>query len=145
MKAFEENDYMTAAMYLMGLLDYRVGQLVDFPERRLSNRVKYSNEGFADQKTGDFHELTQGKRYITKKILFLETYPSLIEYLNRVFYDEPYPFSKGIEPPYLNRNWLMHGRMTKEVERYECIQILNAISVVEFMFGKDENDEKYAV
>lgn len=138
MDAFENNDYMTAAMYLLGLLDYRIEQLVDFPEKHkhkhLSNKIRYSNVGFANQKAGDFHKLTQGKRYITKKILFLETYPSLIEYLNRVFYDEPYQFSKGIEPPYLNRNWLMHGRMSREVERYECIQVLNAISVVEFMF-----------
>ena len=70
-------------------------------------------------------------------------YPSLIEYSNRVFYDEPYPFVKGIEPPYLNRNWLMHGRMTREIERYECIQVLNALSVIEFMFGKDESDNQY--
>lgn len=42
---------------------------------------------------------------------------------------------KGIEPPYLNRNWLMHGRMNRSIERYECIQILNALSVIEFMFG----------
>ncbi|WP_313344533.1 hypothetical protein [Sedimentibacter sp.] len=65
-------------------------------------------------------------------------YPSLIEYLNRIFYDEPYPFKKNVEPLYLNRNWLMHGRMAREIERYECIQILNALSAMEFMFGENE-------
>lgn len=140
MEAFENNDYMSSAMYLLGLLDYRMSQLVEFPDRYMKNKEKYSDVGFANQKTGDFNQFTQNKRYISKKIFFLEMYPSLIEYLNRVFYDEPYPFVKGIEPPYLNRNWLMHGRMTREIERYECIQVLNALSVVEFMFGKDESD-----
>lgn len=46
-----------------------------------------------------------------------------------------FKFENGIEPPYLNRNWLMHGRMNRSIERYECIQILNALSVIEFMFG----------
>lgn len=49
--------------------------------------------------------------------------------------DDPYKFENGIEPPYLNRNWLMHGQMNRSIERYECIQILNALSVIEFMFG----------
>ena len=62
-------------------------------------------------------------------------YPSLIAYLNRIFIDSPYKFENGIEPPYLNRNWLMHGRMNRSIERSECIQILNALSVIEFMFG----------
>ena len=29
----------------------------------------------------------------------------------------------------------MHGRMNRSIERYECIQILNALSVIEFVFG----------
>ncbi len=135
-EAFKDEDYMTAAMYLFALLDNRVNQLVDFPNKYLKNKVKYSNEGFADQKTEDFKQLTEKLSFISKKIYFLDMYPSLIEYLNRIFYDEPYPFHKDIEPPYLNRNWLMHGRMAREIERYECIQIMNALSVMEFMFAE---------
>ena len=74
-------------------------------------------------------------RGISPEIYFLEMYPSLIAYLNRIFIDGLYKFENGIEPPYLNRNWLMHGRMNRSIERYECIQILNALSVIEFMFG----------
>ncbi|GLC79432.1 hypothetical protein [Lacrimispora brassicae] len=133
-EVFEDKDYMTAAMYLFALLDYRVNQLVDFPNKCLKNKDKYSNKGFVNQKTKDFKKLTERRGLISKKIYFLDKYPSLIEYLNRIFYDEPYPFHKGIEPPYLNRNWLMHGRMTRRIEKYECIQILNALSVIEFMF-----------
>lgn len=134
-ETFENKDYMTAAMYLLALLDYRVNQLVDFPDRYMKNKVKYSNEGFANQKTEDFKQLTERRGFISKKIYFLEMYPSLIEYLNRIFYDELYTFKRGVEPPHLNRNWLMHGRMAREIKRYECIQILNALNVMEFMFG----------
>ena len=135
MQAFENEDYMTAAMYLLALLDNRVNKLVDFPNQHMSYKVKYSNSGFANQMAEDFRQLTEKRGFMSKKIYFLEMYPSLIAYLNRIFIDGSYKFEKGIEPPYLNRNWLMHGRMNRSIERYECIQILNALSVIEFMFG----------
>jgi hypothetical protein len=135
MQAFENEDYMTAAMYLLALLDNRVNKSVDFPSQRMSYKAKYSNEGFAKQKAEDFRQLTEKRGFMSKKIYFLEMYPSLIAYLNRIFIDGSYKFENGIEPSYLNRNWLMHGRMNRRVERYECIQILNALSVMEFMFG----------
>ena len=49
MQAFENEDYMTAAMYLLALLDNRVNKLVDFPNQYMSYKVKYSNRGFANQ------------------------------------------------------------------------------------------------
>ena len=101
----------------------------------MSYKVKYSNSGFANQMAEDFRQLTEKRGFMSKKIYFLEMYPSLIAYLNRIFIDGLYKFENGIEPPYLNRNWLMHGRMNRSIERYECIQILNALSVIEFMFG----------
>ncbi len=135
MQAFENEDYMTAAMYLLSLLDNRVNKLVDFPNQRMSYKAKYSNTGFANQKAEDFRQLTEKRGFMSKKIYFLQMYPSLIAYLNRIFIDGSYKFENGIEPPYLNRNWLMHGRMNRSIEKYECIQILNALSVIEFMFG----------
>lgn len=44
MQAFENEDYMTAAMYLLALLDNRVNKLVDFPNQHMSYKVKYSNK-----------------------------------------------------------------------------------------------------
>ncbi|GEM_PF-6396072 len=41
-------------MYLFALLDYRTNQLVDFPNKCLKNKDKYSNKGFVNQKTEDF-------------------------------------------------------------------------------------------
>ena len=120
MQAFEKENYMTAAMYLLALLDNRVNKLVDFPKQRMSYKVKYANEGFANQKSEDFRQLTEKRRFMSKRIYFLEMYPSLIAYLSRTFIDGTYKVENGIEPPYLNRNWLMHGRMNRKIERYEC-------------------------
>lgn len=48
--------------------------------------------------------------------------PSLIAFLNRLFVDGEYTFENGVEPPYINRNWLLHGKCCREIERFECIQ-----------------------
>ena len=141
LSAFESSQYMTAAMYFFALLDYRIGCLVEFPKNVSKNREKYSKRGFVNQKEKDYVKLNGHSALMSKKLFFIEMYPSLIEYLNRAFCDGEYCFKKKNEPPYLNRNWLMHGRMKRDVERYECIQILNAISVIEFMFGEENENE----
>lgn len=52
-KAFQDNDYMTCAMYLVGLLEARVNALVQFrPKTRY--REKFSDKGFADVKQKQF-------------------------------------------------------------------------------------------
>ncbi len=33
-----------------------------------------------------------------------------------------FKFENGIEPPYLNRNWLMHGRMNRRVENMNAFR-----------------------
>ena len=42
-----------------------------------------------------------------------------------------FKFGNKIEPPYINRNWLLHGRSSREIERWECIQLLNALDTIE--------------
>ena len=55
-----------------------------------------------------------------------------------------YLFEKGIEPPYVNRNWLMHGRSSRKIERFECIQLINALSTIEYVFSLSVRDNKQA-
>ena len=54
-KAFQDNDYMTSAMYLVGLLETRVNALVQFPPRT-KYREKFSDKGFVDVKQKKFAE-----------------------------------------------------------------------------------------
>ena len=122
---------MTSAMYLVGLIDQRSKKLIDFGEYK-KNKVIYSEKGFEKTMSESY-----GKVYgpMTKTFLFLEMYPSLIGFLDRLFNDGEYTFEKGVEPIYINRNWLLHGRSTRIIEKYECIQLFNALSVLEFVCG----------
>ena len=132
-QAFNNKDYMASSMFLIALLENRVSKWLNFDKKNMRNKEKYSeNAGFKDKISEDF-ERFYGKEMFMKKKTFIFMYTSLIAYLSRVFIDGLYTFEKGNEPPYLNRNWLMHGRMVRDVKKYECIQVLNALSVVEFM------------
>lgn len=144
MKAFQDNDYMTSAMYLVGLLEARVNALVQFPPRA-KYREKYSDKGFGGIKQDQFAETDT---FFTKRYYFLDGYPSLIAFLNRLFVDGEYTFEKGVEPPYINRNWLLHGKCCREIDRFECIQLLNALETIENVLGNkkkegDLSDKQY--
>ena len=130
---FDAEDYMTSAMYLTALIDDRVTKNVNFPKKQLKNKDKFSRKGFYDQLVDDYKS---APGFMTKWILFLNSYPSLIAFLNRLFVDGEYAFENDKEPPYINRNWLLHGRCEREIQRYECIQLLNALSVFEFVTDK---------
>ena len=130
-KAFQDNDYMTSAIYLVGLLETRVNAVVQFPPRT-KYREKFSDKGFVDVKQKKFAE---SNSFFAKRFYFLDIYPSLIAFLNRLFVDGEYTFEKGVEPPYINRNWLLHGKCCREIERFECIQLLNALETIEKVLG----------
>ncbi len=138
-KAFENEDYMTAAMYLVALLDVRINKLVNFPAGIRHYSQKFSDDGFVDVKQSQFEEAAS---FFTKRYYFLDVYPSLIAFLNRLFVDGEYRFEDGIEPPYINRNWILHGRCSREIERYECIQILNALDMIENILVCSEEEEE---
>ncbi len=137
---FEQGEYMTSAMYLVALLDARTNTLMTFP-KYTSNSAKYSTKGFENHLQKEFSK-TDG--FFTKRFLFLDMYPSIIEFLKRLFVDGIYTFESGNEPPYVNRNWVLHGRSRREVEKYECVQLFNALSVIEFVFSISErlNNDK---
>lgn len=126
-KAFCDKDYMTTAMYLVGLIETRINTLVKFPEKA-KYKEKFSNKGFAEMKKEQFEKTNS---FFKKRYYFLNIYPSLIAFLNRLFVDGKYTFENGVEPPYINRNWLLHGKCCREIERFECIQLLNALETIE--------------
>ncbi|RGO26920.1 hypothetical protein DXB23_05485 [Dorea sp. OM02-2LB] len=136
-RAFQSDDYMTSAMYLVGLLESRVNALVQFPPKS-KYREKFSDKGFGDVKQEKFAE---SNSFFTKRYYFLDVYPSLISFLNRLFVDGEYTFENGVEPPYINRNWLLHGKCCREIERFECIQLLNALETIENVLGNKREIE----
>lgn len=128
---YEQEDYMTSAIYLVALIEYRTDRLMNYP-KGTKYRQKYSMEGFENHLQTEFNK---ANAFFTKRFLFLEMYPSIIEFLNRLFVDGEYTFEKKVEPPYINRNWILHGRSSRLINRYECIQLFNALSVIEFVFS----------
>ncbi len=70
----------------------------------------------------------------------MDIYPSLIAFLNRLFVDGEYTFERGVEPPYINRNWLLHGKCCREIEQFECIQLLNALEIIENVLGNKKKE-----
>lgn len=127
---FDKEDYMTSAMYLVALIEVRTNKLMKYPKGTRYSQ-KYSSEGFEEHLATEFEK---NNSFFTKRFLFLEMYPSIIEFLKRLFVDGEYTFEKGLEPPYINRNWLLHGRSSRTIERFECIQLFNALSAIEFVF-----------
>lgn len=128
---FEQEDYMTSAMYLVAVIEARTNELMNYP-KGTRYKQKYSIEGFEEHLQAEFGRTDS---FFTKRFLFLDMYPSIIEFLNRLFVDGEYSFENGVEPPYINRNWLLHGKSCRVIERYECIQLFNALSVIEFVFS----------
>ena len=128
---FEQKDYMTSSMYLVALIESRTNELMNYP-KGTRYKQKYSEEGFENHLQTEFDKADS---FFTKRYLFLDVYPSIIEFLNRLFVDGEYTFENGVEPPYINRNWLLHGRSRRMIERYECIQLFNALSAIEFAFS----------
>ena len=139
---FEQKDYMTSAMYLVAMIETRTNELMNYP-KGTRYKQKYSIDGFAEHLQEEFNNIDS---FFAKRFLFLNMYPSIIEFLNRLFVDGEYTFENGVEPPYINRNWLLHGKSCRMIERYECIQLFNALSVIEFVFSIsnkiNEIDEK---
>lgn len=134
-KHFYKKDYTAAAMFLLGVLDYRYSSLIQIPNKCIKAKEKYSKKGISLQKEKDFNQFTENDHILSKIFYVTEWYPSLVGYMQRTFVDEErYQFKTKNEPPYLNRNWLLHGRMNRVVKRYECIQIINALDLLETMF-----------
>lgn len=142
--AFDREEYMTAAMYWTILLENRVANLVEFPEKidgkRVTYKVKYSDKGFAIQKNKTY---ASSDDFTKKRFLFLNVYPALIAYLNRLFAFGymPLDLKKECEeePNYLDRTWLLHGRCCRDTTREDCIQLLNALDVCEFALRDTED------
>lgn len=121
---YRKKNYTEAAMFFFALLDNRVFYLAS--ERYPYNKRKQIENGINESGKKYYQCLRTERSY--RLFVACDYIPSLIAYCMRVFND-----AKGFEcytgnvPPYLNRNWLHHGRMAREVKKYEVIQIINAL------------------
>ena len=141
-KAFDNKEYMTAALYLIILFEIRISNLVEFPKKNAKNqklqyKAKYSSYGYSIQKSKDYENATGFNK---KRFYILYFYPALEEYTNRLFCFGKLPLDmkqeSEPEPDYLDRTWLLHGRCCREITKVDCVQLLNALDVCEFIYNE---------
>lgn len=118
--------YTEAAMFLLGFLDYRISKITPENYRR---KVGQCQEGIVIQ--GEICFQNHASRPAFRQFVVCNYIPSFSAFATRLFVDgKMYDFDEGVEPPYLNRNWLLHGRMTRRVKRYECIQLIHSFTTL---------------
>lgn len=145
-KAFDNEEYMTAALYLTILFEIRISNLVEFPKKNVENKRlrykdKYSSYGYSIQKNKDYESAID---FTEKRFDILNFYPALEEYTNRLFCFGNLPLDmkqeSKPEPDYLDRTWLLHGRCCRETTKVDCVQLINALDVCEFIFKEIDID-----
>lgn len=104
---------------------------------KMTYKDKYSSYGYSIQKNRDYENASG---FFEKQFDILIVYPALEEYTNRLFCFGKLPLNmeedSEPEPDYLDRTWLLHGRCCRETTKVDCVQLLNALDVCEFIFGK---------
>lgn len=127
---YKSNDFSSAAFYICAVFERRLQEFLpnyDSTTERARDGIKKSRKGYFNQlKTNN---KTQGFTEIYYLLYFL---PSFKTFCKRLFVDgKKHKFNGGTEPKYFNRNWFVHGKMTRDVEEYEVLQLLNALTALE--------------
>lgn len=125
---YKNQDYTSAAYYLCAILERRTRIFVN----TYRNLTKLIEKGVSEEKENYFATISANRSQGALDLFVLTEYiPSLKTFLERVFEDGIYTFENGIEPPYFNRNWLVHGMLSKPVKKYQVLQIYNALDTLE--------------
>ena len=131
--------YTESAVFFLAFLDYRINFL---SKSDYSRKKKQCTIGIAEHGKEKYSSFDNQPMF--RHFIICDYIPSFSAYMERLFTeDERYDFDKGVEPPYLNRDWLMHGRMTRRVKKYECVQLINSLVTladIEEMLTEDNNN-----
>lgn len=123
---YEAGRYTEAAMFYLATINYRINCITPAEIRRITRQCEKALTEIGASQYDDLHYLP-----VTRMFFICDALPSFKAFATRAFVDgKAHDLDAGVEPPYLNRNWLMHGRMTRLVEKYECIQLINALSTL---------------
>ena len=83
--------------------------------------------------------ISAAKRFYFLEFLIRLCRNTYIDYLRMGHFHLDLDDTSREEPDYLDRTWLMHGRCCREVTRMDCVQLLNALDVCEYIFNKPED------
>lgn len=126
---FNDCCYMPSAMLILAIFDRRMKQW--------TTKRKYSaiaNEGIENCGSVAYKSSQMNREYSMMECDAVFLYPSLQTFCQRLFIDGDHDIGDpSKEPDYLNRNWLVHGAMTKPVKRYMVIELINALYTMEVL------------
>ena len=117
LSAFEKGDYDIAAMGFASLIDRFLSEYITDKEMvSISGRVKHLLN-----KIEEFEDDIELSNDEYSQLLLLFTFNSSIE-----SYAKRESFKKD-EPQTINRNWLMHGRYNRSMERMDCVRLIRML------------------
>ena len=121
-------------------MNWRINQITPDSVRKLTKQCEEELEKLGKDKYDALSD-----KPISRLLLVRDYLPSFYKYAIRTFVDgTEHDLDSGTEPEYLNRNWLMHGRMTRPVKRYESVQLINAfhtLADIEEILNNEPLDE----
>lgn len=138
-KKYKIKDYFSAAFFISAILENRIKTAFKTDTRKkMTDIIKIAIE---EKKNSLFKEIKNNEEYSLNLYVYVEYIPSFYEYISRTYIEDANTNIDKIEnePSYFNRNWLMHGRRTKPVKKYEVLQLLNALNSVECIIDVLDN------
>ena len=100
--------------------------------------TQYFKDSISDKITQIYNDDTIEpiNRYVDTLLLI----PSLEGFI-KSFFNSGYTFENGVEPTFVERNWLMHGLTNRVVSAEDCIKLFNANGSLRYvlttLFGTD--------
>lgn len=130
---FKKHYYTSCAMLLTAILEESIRKCPI--ESWLFKVTKFYKNAVHD-KVEEYYSINN--KPINKYIETLLILPSIDRFIS-TYFDSGYQFGKNKqnknkeEPPFLERNWLMHGLTKRKVDESDCIKLYNAISSLHYI------------
>lgn len=127
---YKSNDFSSAAFYISAVFERRFASFMP-KYRKTTKRAEY---GINESRVDYFNQLKSNNKThgFTETYYLLYFLPSFSTFCKRLFVDgDEHDLDNGTEPKFFNRNWFFHGKMTREVEEYEVLQLINALMALE--------------
>ncbi|MTK07446.1 MAG: hypothetical protein F8N38_10200 [Hungatella sp.] len=130
---FKKCHYASCAMLLTAILEQSIRKC---PIAGWHHRVTIFFDNAVSKKIEDYY--SQNFELLNNYIETVLLLPSIDGFIN-TYFNSGYNFGKDkenrvrSEPPFLERNWLMHGMTQREILSSDCIKLFNAISGLHYI------------